>query len=175
MATCSVLTYMPTLERLVDDGLLIPIEVDLDEDEQAWRVIFGTREYMAWRAEKLPRLRVSGHSCASAEEQLFVAEATFVSGQRIRHGDLFKDLYPHENGVWEIRTPDIRVFGWFIRRDVFIAVCGGDSTIIHRYKEHDRHRDFVLRVRRALMGPDEHYLTGSIDDVVTQDPSRPKT
>jgi hypothetical protein len=45
---------------------------------------------------------------------------TFLSGGDVRSFPP-KCLQPVEDGVWELRTHDLRFFGWFWRRGVFVT------------------------------------------------------
>jgi hypothetical protein len=47
-------------------------------------------------------------------------------------------LRPHERGVWELKTVDVRIFGWVPMQNYLILHCGGDAEHLHedltRYK-----------------------------------------
>ena len=47
--------------------------------------------------------------------------------------------------MWELKTPDIRVFGWFLKKDCFVAVFGDWAD---RVKEHDLYRGYRIAIRR---------------------------
>ena len=38
------------------------------------------------------------------------------------------------DGVWELKTDDIRVFGWFPRKDCFVGAVADDATRIKTLK-----------------------------------------
>jgi len=40
-------------------------------------------------------------------------------------------MKPIENDVYELRTPDLRIYGWFRQPGVFIAVCGDTMEKTH--------------------------------------------
>jgi hypothetical protein len=46
----------------------------------------------------------------------------------------WKDLHtalPHERGVWEFKTVDVRIFGWFPDKDYPILHAGEDARLPH--------------------------------------------
>lgn len=52
--------------------------------------------------------------------------------------------------MWELRTPDIRVFGWFPLLDHFIGVVANDATYIKKYRLYEGYIGEVVRYRDHL-------------------------
>jgi len=59
---------------------------------------------------------------------------------------MFKRLRPHGHDVFELKAPDVRIFGWFHERDRFIAARGASMEDV---KNHDLYLGFVGEVDRA--------------------------
>jgi len=62
-----------------------------------------------------------------AVEQAAVTLADFVGGARFDHPSRIRYLKPKESGVWELKTGDLRIFGWFPSHDCFVAANGADA------------------------------------------------
>src|SRR5690606_40181291 len=63
---------------------------------------------------------------------------------------LFKDLMPRSDEVWELKTADLRIFGWLYRPRKFIAVVGGyadDYKGAHNKQNYEDAKRKVLRCR----------------------------
>ena len=93
---------------------------------------------------------------------------TFLSGQPLVYMKQFRSIRAEKNAVWELKTPDVRIFGWFLRKDCFVAVFGNWADVI---KDHDLYRGYRLETRRLRreMGMGEGDCVQSLDpnDVIT--------
>ena len=118
---------MPTLTKLIDDGQLVRIEIEL-EGALPWRTLLGTPDFVRWLDEELPKLEttiVGGD--LTPEEQVYAIFYDYVTGAHIQfHTDdrRFKKLNPLNHNVWELKTLDLRVFGWVLAKDCFICTYG---------------------------------------------------
>lgn len=54
------------------------------------------------------------------EEQLYTVLEIFCAGEVLEFERQFHVLRQAEHGVWELKTRDLRLFGWFPKQDVFI-------------------------------------------------------
>jgi hypothetical protein len=109
---------------------------------------------------------VSSWSRGYPEEQVYGLLDLYISGERLNFGEMYKPLYPHERGIWELRTIDVRIFGWFQRRDCFIGVFAGDATHIHQYHLHAGYRNEVVRLRDLLNLDEPKFVEGIDEDDV---------
>ena len=75
-------------------------------------------------------------------------------------------LYEHEDGVWELKSADIRVFGWFYKRDVFIAAAADAAWKIKEYCLYAGYRDQTKRDRDALDLDPPKFIAGSDPNAV---------
>jgi hypothetical protein len=92
-----------------------------------------------------------------------------MAGDPMREGRWFHDLTPKENGVWELKTFDLRIFGWMYRPREFIAFRGGyadDYKEPTKTKNYADERRAVVEARDALPLDNEKFVVGDYDDLV---------
>jgi hypothetical protein len=157
---------MATIDYLVSTGRLERVETELGPREQPERLIYGTASFINWLDNVLQTLETTVAAPITPLEQVDDLLHRFEIGEPMDDERLVKPLYPHSRGVWEMKTPDIRIFGWFPQRGVFVSVVANDVWSI---KEHSLYAGYigqVARERQALMGPDETFLTGDMRNVV---------
>jgi hypothetical protein len=137
---------MPTLTDLVDSGAIVKIDVDLALRDQPLRLLYGTPQFVNWLRDVLDGAEPSrrlGH--ASITEQLDDLFYSYLSGQQLIFTRQFRVVRAEENAVWELKTPDVRIFGWFMAKDCFVAVFGNWADTI---KDHDLYRGYRIAIRR---------------------------
>jgi hypothetical protein len=160
---------MTTLLELCESGALDTID-PLEAGELPWRTLYGTTEFLEWLENALPIL---GHnelySDLSPQEQVFAAFAEYVSGEEFIEDRRFKKLsWTPERFVWEIKSDEVRVFGWVPHKDAFIC-CYGDSK--DRILVEDSYGRYIAKTVyvREKMDLDEPKLvsSGAIKDVIS--------
>jgi hypothetical protein len=129
---------MATPLRLRDKGELVKIEVPLGPGEgQPIRELFGLPSVKQWIDAVLPGLPTEDGAAMSPKEELDELLFNYISSKgRMIYTKTFKDLIPSSDECWELKTWQLRVFGWFYRKDCFIAV----------------HPDLAVRVKRGTDG-----------------------
>jgi hypothetical protein len=168
---CWMLTYMATLAELIACGELFEIEPDLDPGVQPFRYLYavpGFRRFLegvqnlesAWNIEQTPA------------EQLDDLLAEFLGTEPLTVSWRFGPIYPAPGkpwpGVWELKTPDLRIFGWFPVQNKFIAVNGCDAQKVKEYRLYGGFRDEVVRCRGHLPLDEPKYVAGEdFSDVVS--------
>jgi hypothetical protein len=157
---------MATNLILCDRLELIKLGGGLASNELPMRVMFAFPHVIEWIENDLPELGtdLSGGK-QSPLEQLDLLLYDFISGEDLDYYKRSHSMRPEAFGVWELKTPDVRVFGWFQARNVFI-IANIDSAF--RCKEHDLYTGFrndTVR-RRDLLDLDEpKFILGGYDDV----------
>ena len=137
---------MPTITTLIEGGAISPIEVELSPREQPMRLLYGTPGFIQWLDERLTSAEPSPLAAdATPAEQLDQLFYTFISGKRLVYTKQFRFIRAEKNAVWELKTPDLRIFGWFLLKDCFVGVFGDWAD---RVKDHDLYRGYRLEVRR---------------------------
>lgn len=108
-------------------------------------------------------------SAFTPAEQLINRLIQWITGEPMVHDRMFKDMEPQRDGVWELKTADLRIFGWMYKPKKFIAVCGGytddykEPTKIKNYADDKR---AVMTARNALPLDGEKFVMGDFDELV---------
>ena len=160
---------MPTATDLVNRGAILKIEVALAPREQPLRLLYGTPDFVRWLNDVLagarPPVCLSEATPAEQIDDLFYA---FLSGRPLVFTRQFRVVRAEDNAVWELKTPDIRIFGWFMAKDCFAAVFGNWADTI---KDHDLYRGYRIAIRRLRreLGIDETLCVKGLapDDVLS--------
>lgn len=86
----------------------------------------------------------------------------FISGKPMQHSRLFRQMSPLSNDVWELRSDDLRFFGWFHRKDCYVAVSGDLFENLKADKSlYEMHRIKAVKARDALNLNDPKHLQGA--------------
>jgi hypothetical protein len=151
---------MATILSLDQSGNLFRLDV-LDPGVQEFRQFYASPRLRAWISDDLPNLRSSLDIEQSPLMQFFDLAEVFCSGGRLDYGYSFKPLTHHADGVWQLKTQDLRIFGWFHRRDCFVGVVADDAT---RIKTHDLYHGYArvttAGFRDAIDLDDPKYVPG---------------
>ncbi len=159
---------MATLSKLILDGILNPVEIELDSHTLPWRLIFSINGFGQWLENDLANLVATYDPQLSSAQQVDDLMAAFVSGDPLVPEKMFRPLHPHQDGVWELKTPDVRIFGWFACKDNFIAARGNDATFIKRHNLYHGYIGEVVRLRNQLDLDPPKFVTGvNADDVIS--------
>ena len=70
----------------------------------------------------------------------------FCRGDTLEIGENLKYLVNVEPGVWYLRTADVRVFGFFVAQDHFVAVLAEEKWRLNRYG----YRPYADEVHRCV-------------------------
>ncbi|MDA1001514.1 MAG: hypothetical protein O2807_13485 [bacterium] len=87
----------------------------------------------------------------------------------MRYGKMFQDLMPNEDEVWEMKTPDLRVFGWVYKPRVFIVAILDYADWYKRptvKKSYEDARRQVMLERDALELDEPKFTSGTYDALV---------
>lgn len=155
-----LLIYMATLLDLRESRVLDTID-PLEPGELPWRTLYGTMDFLRWLDEGLPNLGHNNlYSDLSPQEQLFAAFAEFVSGDSFSTDRRFKKLNcTPDQHVWEIKTDEVRVFGWIPMKDCFICCFGDSKDKIVARNSAGRYIAQTAFVRNQMNLDEPKYLT----------------
>jgi hypothetical protein len=121
---------MATIIELVEEGHLIKLEPELDADEFEARRIY----LIADCRDRLDALLGSMVSQWNTEidpmEQFDEIVYHFAVGGELNYPRQFHDLRHRKDGIWQLKTPDLRLFGFFARKDVFICTDVADANVV---------------------------------------------
>jgi hypothetical protein len=149
MATVLELALGQKLTKL-DPGL------EFGEPERRW--IYGFPQFMARMQNELPSWKSEWDISESPNQQFDSLIDVFSSGENLLIGQQFHVLDPATKGTWELRTPDLRVFGWFWKKDWFIAT---NLFLASYVKEHRLYHGLVeeaVRMRDDLDLTDPKFV-----------------
>jgi hypothetical protein len=111
---------MATVVELVLRGDLIKFDPPLSPAEFEDRKIYLVPQACEWLKNTLPGLGSTWNIEVTPEEQADQFLTDFCSGERLAVNHGIKLLQPVGQGVWELKTADLRIFGWFVKRDQFV-------------------------------------------------------
>ena len=115
---------MATLEYLEGEGVLIRHQPDLDHGEMPERFVSYPPDFEQWLETVLktvPKLRDRNLFPYDQVEQAFYE---FAIGRPMAYDVHYKKLDPLLQHIWEFKTEDVRIFGWFPRKRHFLAIGG---------------------------------------------------
>jgi hypothetical protein len=162
---------MATVLDLVRRGDLHELDV-LEPTERAHRRIFTSPALKLWLLNDLPNLKSSWSIELSPLEQFFALADTFCSGERLNYETQFKQLTHIADGIWELKTDDIRIFGWFCQKDYFVGVVADDAFHIKKYRLYHAYANVTtkrfiealdLDSPKFVPGDDPHDVVSNFD------------
>lgn len=159
---------MPTPVDAAAEGLLQKIDGRLDASEQEQRLLYATPRAVQWMNDKLEDLDADGYhdNTQSPTEQADDLFYRFVSG-----GVIEKDWPPHvmrppREGVWELRTADLRFFGWFWRKGVFIISAVDQAERCKKFSLYTGYRRQCIKDRQDFGFDEPSFVNGELSDVL---------
>lgn len=154
---------MSTLEELVEAEAISRIEVEIGLREQPMRLLYGTPGFVGWLREILagaqPNNRLGEATPAEQIDQLFYH---FLTGSPLIHMRQFRFIRAEKSAVWELKTADTRIFGWFLKKDCFVCVFGNWTDTV---KDHDLYRGYRIAIRRLRreLGVDDNLCVQGVN------------
>lgn len=164
-----MLTYMATIPKLIALRELEEFDPDLGSRETQLRYVYARPKVVAWITEILPTVPKTVSDCdLNPAEQLDAMLKQFITNRSVAHWSSMHIMLPDEQGVWELKTADIRMFGWFPKKDHLII---GNIDSMERCKIFSGiasgYRDDTIRVRSALDLDPPKFIKGDIKDVLS--------
>lgn len=148
-------------------GVLIRYEAELEPEVLPERVIHLTPQFQKWLEHALPKERRDRGRQLSPIEQVEEIFRHFILGRPMGYDVHRKLLDPVGLGVWEIKTVDVRMLGWFPCHRTFIAAVGVMKRMLPRRRDYRPHIDAVVAIRNGLDLDEPKFLTGvRVDDIL---------
>lgn len=162
---------MATFEKILDDKILLPVVVKLPAGKFPDRHLYAYPDSLKWMKEEVPKLQTGRQrSARTPKEQLILRLQQWLSGDPIHKGPMFQEMkYPENNDVWELKTTDLRLFGWMYRPKKFIIASHGYAD---HYKKPTKIKDYaadvriVMGAREALPLDGDKFVKGDFYDLV---------
>ena len=159
---------MATIDQLVEQGRLLRLEGVLDPGELAERIIYLHPRVADWIDENLEALENDGYydNVPSPLQQADDLFYEFISGAEISSQWPPHAMTPFDSGVWELRTPDLRFFGWFWRKGVFLLTAIDTKSRCQAHGLYSGYRDQCTRDRTDFDLEPPAFCTGELSDVL---------
>jgi len=141
---------MATLNDLVEDGVLVRHVPELEPWELPTRAVYFAPDFNDIDLATLKLApRIKGRNSApfeQVEQILFV----FVVGRAMKYGQDHKLLRPENKFVWSLRTVDVRLFGWFVKKGNFVIVRAEFKRNLLAHKNYAPLIEETLKFREGL-------------------------
>jgi hypothetical protein len=152
------------------DGPLTHVQVPLGIGVQPQRSFYACPEFMRGVEDDLPKW-VTGklNAAQTPQEQMRSILLRWISGREMVWERHFKDLMPMGTEAWEMKTADLRLFGWMYRPRVFIASFLGYADDYKGLKPKRHYSDAVQRVMTSRNSVDldlPKFTSGEYDALV---------
>lgn len=148
---------MATIHELCKREELIALKVRLQRFQFETRSFYASLECKEWLDQNLSLLVAIDKSNIAPRSQFVMLLQDFITGKSFDYPRDFRRLRPVGEDVYELKTPDLRVFGWFHIRDTFIAVkaCGIEEVKAHSLNNlkvdlYKPYIDYVIEYRNNL-------------------------
>lgn len=117
----------PQLNRLIQQGRVSAVGVILGPRDQPNRLLYWTKEFEEWcaQASKKPNSR----SLLSIGDQLNLIFAEFIGGRALSSG-LARCDPPKGEGIWRLKTTDLRLYGWADAKQTMVLSIGEFKSIV---------------------------------------------
>jgi hypothetical protein len=155
-------------------GPLVKLDAGLESHEQEWRRISISLRLRQWIERVLPTLAPQWEVELSPLEQFDDIAWAFVSGEPLVYLNQFKPLRHISGGIWELKTPDLRIFGWFNIKDSFIGVVANQTSEIKQHDLYHGHCGEVSRFRDQIGLDEPKFVVGEDPYAVVSDFHFPK-
>src|SRR6266446_1144006 len=165
---------MATLLQLATniDGPLFKLDPVLDADELENRLIYASLKLRDWIQNILPALETFFEELdVSPAEQLDELIATYASGLPLTFEKQFKPFFLKlfesvGDGVWYLKTADLRIFGWFAKKDSSVGVVPDTFEHVKKHNLYQGYRGEVVRFRNALPLDEPKFIPGDDPNAV---------
>lgn len=151
---------MATIYNLIRREELIKFDANLGPRELEERQFYAIPRVAEWMSTNLPELGAAWKIEQSPAEQVDELLHRFCSGQLLQIDWTFKSLNHLGNGIWELKTADIRIFGFFNRQDSFIATDVDEKQRILDLKLYKPYCEQAMRFRTELDLDEPKFVDG---------------
>lgn len=161
---------MATFDSLLASRSILRVTVRVPNGQFHDRKFFAYPDCLRWMRDDVPKM-VTGrvNSAFSPREQLNERLRQWMSGDPMAYCRMFHDMKPAADNVWELKTADLRIFGWMYRPKQFIAFFGGyadDYKDPCKTKTYGDARRSVVKARNTLPLDGAKFTPGDFDDLV---------
>jgi hypothetical protein len=141
---------MATLLELNANGDLHNFELGDEVRSPPVRLLYLRTHARNWIENELVNLKSRMNSEIEPIAQLYVIFEHFLLGHPIEIGPVLHILRHHGAGIWELKTRDLRIFGWFPHKDCFVVTDIDCATKVKEFKLYAGYRDQGVFFRNGL-------------------------
>lgn len=165
---------MATIAKLVADGKLIPIGGRLRPEELREREMFAYPHVVEWLKTVLPTLEPElslgrahelPHGVQTPIQQVDDLFHDFISGEDLGLYEKAHLMNPDTMYIWELKTIDVRLFGWVYRRRCFILANIDSAARIKERGLYAPYRNDTSRKRDMIDLEEPKYVEGRCSHV----------
>jgi hypothetical protein len=152
---------MSTIANLLTKGRLKPVNLGLLDDELPERGLLGTSRLFDFLEHELPGV-ASQDVSLSALEQVANLFGRYLRDRPLVLSSPISPIRHLERAIWELKTLDVRVFGWFASKDTMIIDAGCDVKLLKSGKLN--YSGFINQteyVRKTLGFAPADYIQGT--------------
>ena len=160
---------MATILNLAQSGEVIKVDPVLGLRELELRRIYLLPRAHKWLLTVLPKTDSNWNIEQTPSEQLDALIYEFCSGKQLQVGIRFKALVHLGDGVWELKTSDLRLFGWFTQKDCFIASDCDEAGRVKKVGLYRGYCEQAVRLRNELDLDEPKFIAGDNPDDVVSD------
>ena len=157
---------MATPLELTERGSLLKLDPGLGRREQELRLLYASPRLAKWFGSDLLNLGSSWNIELSPAEQLDAFIEVYASGKTLTFQRAFHPIRHVGAGVWMLKTADVRLFGWFWKRDVFIGHCADTAERVKLSDLYHGYAGDVVRFREKLDLNEPKFVLGDDPNVV---------
>ena len=160
---------MATLLQLIKIGKLTKLDPVLGPASMEERFVYLLPRAVSWLTEKMPTEKSTWNIEESPSEQVDGLMELFCAGWPLTVKKRFKCLlYRNVHGIWELKTSDVRMFGWFPKKNHFIISDCGMAGYIKVHNLYHGYCTQAQRERDILELNEPKFIVGdNPDDIVS--------
>jgi hypothetical protein len=140
---------MATLIELENEKEVYKLDPALSWREQEMRCIYALPRVREWIEEVLPSVVSDRFTEEDPMMQVDSLLSEFCRGDPLPINQKFRALVHLGDGVWELKTADVRLFGWFYRKDCFVI---SDCDTKHRLLKYNLYKQYCIQSVRFRDG-----------------------
>lgn len=124
---------MTTIESLKQEKTIVKLVIPLRENELELRTIYVSQRFISWMKENMIEFSAKNTDMdLSPKEQMYKIFRQYVIGEDFDSDRKLKCLHPNGKFIWEFKSVDLRVFGWFYKPGIFICVAANFTDIVKK-------------------------------------------
>ena len=159
---------MSTILESAELGALVRLDPALEPNELEWRIVYVLPHMLPQLQNDLPAYVSQWRVESSPLQQFDAMLEVFCSGETLTFDRMFKPLTHIQDGIWELKTPDLRLFGWFPIKDCFVMGAMDTAFKVRTHNLYVGYANVVAYRRNQLSLDAPKFIPGTDpNDVVS--------